>query len=407
MKNLSKTLITFAILSVAGQAFAAPATTLEQRLQNLESQSRDQYSYNGDTSRKTRELERRINEHGQQEHAMWNEVSIDHHTNDRQQVEINKNSQRLDGYSHLIVHNTQQVSANKQQVASNTAALHNVQSEASANTQANNAQASMLMKHESQLNQQKAQVNNNAQRLDAHSHLVMENTQRITDNKQQIDSHTAALHHVQGQASANTRANNAQASMLMKHATELDQQRTNIAQNHNDIEQTRVHVAQDHAQVQANSHGVTEVGNKALENRAGIEQNKAQITAHDKQITDANTHARNAENDATYARKMSTQNADAISQNQDAIKGLREDMEQMAKNVDGAYAESAAFAGLVDPYGVGKFAVTAAVGYHGDAQAVAVGVGERFTENFTAKLGGAYDTATESMSAYAGVGYEF
>ncbi|MEZ9785202.1 YadA C-terminal domain-containing protein [Vibrio breoganii] len=337
MKNLSKTLITFAILSVAGQAFAAPATTLEQRLQNLESQSRDQYSYNGDTSRKTRELERRINEHGQQEHAMWNEVSIDHHTNDRQQVEINKNSQRLDGYSHLIVHNTQQVSANKQQVASNTAALHNVQSE----------------------------------------------------------------------ASANTRANNAQASMLMKHATELDQQRTNIAQNHNDIEQTRAHVAQDHAQVQANSHGVTEVGNKALENRAGIEQNKAQITAHDKQITDANTHARNAENDATYARKMSTQNADAISQNQDAIKGLREDMEQMAKNVDGAYAESAAFAGLVDPYGVGKFAVTAAVGYHGDAQAVAVGVGERFTENFTAKLGGAYDTATESMSAYAGVGYEF
>ncbi|WP_241903854.1 hypothetical protein [Vibrio breoganii] len=64
MKNLSKTLITFAILSVAGQAFAAPATTLEQRLQNLESQSRDQYSYNGDTSRKTRELERRINEMG-------------------------------------------------------------------------------------------------------------------------------------------------------------------------------------------------------------------------------------------------------------------------------------------------------------------------------------------------------
>lgn len=110
---------------------------------------------------------------------------------------------------------------------------------------------------------------------------------------------------------------------------------------------------------------------------------------------------------ASQAFAQSTQNSEAIARNQRDIQSLRADFEEMAKKVDGAYAESAAFAGLVSPYGVGKLSVTAALGYHGQAQAIAIGVGERFSENLTAKLGGAYDTATQSSTAYVGVGYEF
>lgn len=82
-------------------------------------------------------------------------------------------------------------------------------------------------------------------------------------------------------------------------------------------------------------------------------------------------------------------------------------MEKMSRNIDGAYAEAATFAGLVNPYSLGKLSISAGVGYHGDAEAIAIGIGKRFNEKFTTKLGGAYDTAIESMSAYAGVGFEF
>ncbi|MFA0083390.1 YadA C-terminal domain-containing protein, partial [Vibrio breoganii] len=192
-------------------------------------------------------------------------------------------------------------------------------------------------------------------------------------------------------------------------------------ENKANLERQDVQVKANARAANANSQGVTENANHSLENRAMVERNEATLAEHkhtldahtqtlrnqQKQVANASDHAIHAEAMAQQNRAMVEQNSEKVAQNSADLQDLREDFEQMAKNVDGAYAESAAFAGLVDPYGVGKFAVTAAVGYHGDAQAVAVGVGERFTENFTAKLGGAYDTATESMSAYAGVGYEF
>ncbi|GAD79476.1 YadA C-terminal domain-containing protein [Vibrio ezurae] len=170
------------------------------------------------------------------------------------------------------------------------------------------------------------------------------------------------------------------------------------------------HEAQLQGNTQRSTHNekrVQSVEHTTVANAKGVSQNRARLKRHDEQLADVKNHATHAETMAQQNHAMAQQNSEKVAQNSADLQNLRRDFEQMAKNVEGAYAESAAFAGLVNPYGVGKFSVTAAVGYHGDAQAVAVGVGERFTENFTAKLGGAYDTATESMSAYAGVGYEF
>nr|WP_241762595.1 YadA C-terminal domain-containing protein [Vibrio splendidus] len=93
--------------------------------------------------------------------------------------------------------------------------------------------------------------------------------------------------------------------------------------------------------------------------------------------------------------------------NENDIKDLRSDFERQAKELDGVAATAGAFAGLVDPYGVGKTNATVGLGYHGDAQAIAVGVGRRWNEQFTTKLGGAYDTGSESATLYAGAAYEW
>ncbi|MCK8081413.1 YadA-like family protein [Vibrio sp. 1CM24A] len=93
--------------------------------------------------------------------------------------------------------------------------------------------------------------------------------------------------------------------------------------------------------------------------------------------------------------------------NEQDIKDLRSDFERQAKELDGVAATAGAFAGLVDPYGVGKTNATVGLGYHGDAQAIAVGVGRRWNEQFTTKLGGAYDTGSESATLYAGAAYEW
>ncbi|HBQ4160394.1 TPA: YadA-like family protein [Escherichia coli] len=62
---------------------------------------------------------------------------------------------------------------------------------------------------------------------------------------------------------------------------------------------------------------------------------------------------------------------------------INENHEEMKR----AAAQSAALAGLFQPYSVGKFNATAVVGGYSDKQAVAVGMGYRFNEQAAAKAG--------------------
>ena len=89
------------------------------------------------------------------------------------------------------------------------------------------------------------------------------------------------------------------------------------------------------------------------------------------------------------------------------LKGLHQNFEDMAKQVEGSYAISAAFSGLTEPHEVGKTSISVGLGNYRSANALAFGVGERFNENFTAKLGGAYNNETSSLSSYAGIGLDF
>lgn len=80
---------------------------------------------------------------------------------------------------------------------------------------------------------------------------------------------------------------------------------------------------------------------------------------------------------------------------------INENHEEMKR----AAAQSAALAGLFQPYSVGKFNATAAVGGYSDRQAVAVGMGYRFNEQAAAKAGTAFSDGDVSWNV--GVNWEF
>lgn len=62
-------------------------------------------------------------------------------------------------------------------------------------------------------------------------------------------------------------------------------------------------------------------------------------------------------------------------------------LEQFDKKLDKSIAMQSALTGLFQPYNVGKFNLTAAVGGYKSQNAVAVGTGYRFTNNVAAKMG--------------------
>ncbi|HBB9655096.1 TPA: YadA-like family protein, partial [Escherichia coli] len=80
-----------------------------------------------------------------------------------------------------------------------------------------------------------------------------------------------------------------------------------------------------------------------------------------------------------HSRQLQEHNARLNSQQRQ----IRENHEEMKR----AAAQSAALSGLFQPYSVGKFNATAALGGYSDKQAVAVGVGYRFNEQTAAKAG--------------------
>lgn len=252
---------------------------------------------------------------------------------------------------------------------------------------------------------------NHADNIRDNNQITSSNAQGVHNNNQWLGQLQERVDHQAGDVFANGEDIGTQRHMIQSNSDDIAGQQTEINSN-------RQSVAALGSQVQENA-------NHALDNKADNQRQQTEIN-HNREVSSANAlrlaqdeaeqanavananhRAAHAEQVAQDDRALIEENSNKIAQNSQDIQELRKDFEDMAKKVDGAYAESAAFAGLVSPYGVGNFAITAAVGHHGQADAVAFGVGERFTENFTAKLGGAYDTATESMSAYAGVGYEF
>ena len=135
---------------------------------------------------------------------------------------------------------------------------------------------------------------------------------------------------------------------------------------------------------------------------------EGKITAAEGKLTAAEGKLTAAEGKLTAAEGKITAAEKSITEHGMRLNGLDKTVSDLRKETRQGLAEQAALSGLFQPYNVGRFNVTAAVGGYKSESAVAIGTGFRFTENFAAKAGVAVGTSSGSSAAYhVGVNYEW
>ena len=157
-------------------------------------------------------------------------------------------------------------------------------------------------------------------------------------------------------------------------------------------------IATNKTNIKANTDDIHKLQNKLVENefhdhaqdqnigvnKNNIEKNKANIEANKNAIA------------ANYAEMKN--NFAAVNSRIDKLD------DKMKKG----FAAQAALNGLFQPYSVGKFNVTAAIGGYDSEQAMALGTGYRFNENFALKAGIASDLSGFDHVTYnIGANFEF
>ena len=193
-------------------------------------------------------------------------------------------------------------------------------------------------------------------------------------------------------------ANKADIEIAKKAAVEAEKSAKSV--------QGSVEVAQKSAET-AESHA------KAAKTSADAANNvasAAQTAAAQAQDAVKANEARVAANKADIAtlQTASSQHAAGIAKNSARIDSLDKNVANLRKETRQGLAAQAALSGLFQPYSVGKFNVTAALGGFKSDTAVAVGAGYRFNENFAAKAGLAVGTSSGGSASYnVGVNYEW
>ena len=135
---------------------------------------------------------------------------------------------------------------------------------------------------------------------------------------------------------------------------------------------------------------------------------EGKLTAAEGKLTAAEGKITAAEGKITAAEGKITAAEKSITEHGMRLNGLDKTVSDLRKETRQGLAEQAALSGLFQPYNVGRFNVTAAVGGYKSESAIAIGTGFRFTENFAAKAGVAVGTSSGSSAAYhVGVNYEW
>ncbi len=216
-------------------------------------------------------------------------------------------------------------------------------------------------------------------------------------------------------ATFNTKLN-ATASTLQGN---IDTNKANIAANKEQIDLlTRVDNAQNQ-QIADIQHKNNTQDNLIKGNTEAIKANANDIATNKTNIqTNANNIATNKTNIQTNANDIATNKAN-IEANKNAIAANYAEMknnfaavnsriDKLDDKMKKGFAAQAALNGLFQPYSVGKFNVTAAIGGYDSEQAMALGTGYRFNENFALKAGIASDLSGFDHVTYnIGANFEF
>ena len=142
-----------------------------------------------------------------------------------------------------------------------------------------------------------------------------------------------------------------------------------------------------------------------LNNKDNISQNATNIAANSGRLDGHDTRLTTAEGRIDLNSHAIAENYKEMKNNFAAVNSRIDKLDDKMKK---GFASQAALNGLFQPYNVGKFNVSAAIGGYDSEQAMALGAGYRFNENFAIKAGIASDLSGFDHVTYnVGANFEF
>ena len=264
--------------------------------------------------------------------------------------------------------NRQDIDANKAAIAENTASL---KEQEKANEGFNNAIASL------------------DEDISTLKKVGLAAADALEVNRQDIDANKAAIDKKADKADIETAKN---AAVEAEKSAKSAQGSVEVAQKSAETAESHAKAAKTSADAANNVASAAQTA--AAQAQDAVKANATQVAANKADIATLQT--------------ASNQHAAGIAKNSARIDSLDKNVANLRKETRQGLAAQAALSGLFQPYSVGKFNVTAALGGFKSDTAVAVGAGYRFNENFAAKAGLAVGTSSGGSASYnVGVNYEW
>ena len=237
----------------------------------------------------------------------------------------------------------------------------------------------------------------------AHDEALGDLTETVNDNSEALVKTAEVVNAISADVTANKEAikNKADQTAVESVRTIAVEAKESVQAVQGSVEAARqsAEIAERHAKAaQTSADTANNVASAAQTTAAqaqdAVKANTAQVAANKADIATLQT--------------ASNQHAAGIAKNSARIDSLDKNVANLRKETRQGLAAQAALSGLFQPYSVGKFNVTAALGGFKSDTAVAVGAGYRFNENFAAKAGLAVGTSSGGSASYnVGVNYEW
>ena len=145
--------------------------------------------------------------------------------------------------------------------------------------------------------------------------------------------------------------------------------------------------------------------NNISQNATNIAANTGRLNGHDTAIAEHGTRLTTAEGRIDLNSHAIAENYKEMKNNFAAVNSRIDKLDDKMKK---GFASQAALNGLFQPYNVGKFNVSAAIGGYDSEQAMALGAGYRFNKNFAIKAGIASDlSGCDHVTYNVGANFEF
>ena len=231
-------------------------------------------------------------------------------------------------------------------------------------------------------------VGNNTQGVATNKADIANNIKNIYELAQQQDQHSSDIKTLAKASAANT-------DRIAKNKADADASFETLTKNQNTlIEKDKEHdklITANKTAIDANK---ASADTKFAATADAITKNGNAITKNAKSITDLGTKVDGFDGRVT-----------ALDTKVNAFDGR---ITALDSKVENGMAAQAALSGLFQPYSVGKFNATAALGGYGSKSAVAIGAGYRVNPNLAFKAGAAINTSGNKKGSYnIGVNYEF